>query len=275
MEWSWNDSSSVPDYAEETFASFNEGEEETCRQYENDLFESYYSGEESERPAASDLPESPCQSSSQDEEVEQDSELLDSEPVEEHLTRRWIRTLKSNRTNTGVAIEQNNGAALTRTAGESEEELGALRSFCATRINQLCHPPSAAPVKIKRNHPRRGSTLEKPLQCDLNLTVPEQLVNRLHLRNIEETMKQLAGADMHQPSRCPHCLGKRAELAKAAFLRRRKALMEEALLQEKLDEHLYTKDSLTLIGEIHKILPNLSEDPRNIWQKQKERTLKA
>ncbi|XP_062997868.1 uncharacterized protein C8orf48 homolog [Elgaria multicarinata webbii] len=277
MELSWNGSSSVPDYSEDTFASFSEGEEETCRQYENDPFESYYSGEESEWPAASDLSESTWQSSSQNDETGQEPESLDSTAVGEYLTSKWIRLLKDNGTNTELAkstVEPEN--ALTGITEVSEEELGPLQSFCAIKINQLCHLPSSAPVnRNKHKDQRHELTLEKSLTCGLNCIVPDPLVNRLCLKNIKETMKQLAETEIHQPSRCPHCMKKRAELSKAAFLRRRKTLMEQFLLQEKLEEHIYTKDSLTLIGEIHRSLPMLSEEPRNIWQKLNERALKA
>ncbi|XP_061454877.1 uncharacterized protein C8orf48 homolog isoform X7 [Rhineura floridana] len=231
MELSWICSSSVPNYSEDTFTSFSEGEEETCRQYENDPFESYYSGEESEWPAVTDLRESTWQSSSQNDE------------------------------------------GITEV---SEEELIALQSFCAIKINQLCHVSTSTPLKRnKRNYQRHRFTSEKPLTCDLNCTVPEQLMNRLHLKNIKETLKQITDAEMHQPSRCLHCTKKRAELAQDIFLRRRKTLMEEVLLQEKLEECMYTKDALTLIGEIHRSLPKLSEDPKNIWQELNESGLKA
>lgn len=57
MESSWNGRGSVPGYSDDTFASFTEAEEETCRQYENDPFDSYSS-------AVSERSESTWQSSS-------------------------------------------------------------------------------------------------------------------------------------------------------------------------------------------------------------------
>ncbi|XP_061454872.1 uncharacterized protein C8orf48 homolog isoform X3 [Rhineura floridana] len=271
MELSWICSSSVPNYSEDTFTSFSEGEEETCRQYENDPFESYYSGEESEWPAVTDLRESTWQSSSQNDE-EEEPEVLDSTAVREYLSR-WICLLKDNRASKQAKSVTEPDNRITEV---SEEELIALQSFCAIKINQLCHVSTSTPLKRnKRNYQRHRFTSEKPLTCDLNCTVPEQLMNRLHLKNIKETLKQITDAEMHQPSRCLHCTKKRAELAQDIFLRRRKTLMEEVLLQEKLEECMYTKDALTLIGEIHRSLPKLSEDPKNIWQELNESGLKA
>ncbi|XP_042336405.1 uncharacterized protein C8orf48 homolog isoform X2 [Sceloporus undulatus] len=276
MELSWNQSNSVPDYSDDTFTSFSE--EETCRDYDNDPFVSYSSGEDSKWPAESDLSESTWQSLNPNDKVEK-VEFLDLTAAEEQLTNRWISLLNTNRTTAAVArsaVKPPNGAAPTRIPEGSEEGLGALRSFCATKINRICHPPTLAPKKRNKHHDQRhGRTSEKPLMSDVNCFALDQLVNRLHLRNIKETMKQLAEMEIHQPSRCPHCTKKKAELAKSAFLRRRKALMEGALLQEKLEEQMYTRDPLTLIGEIHQTLPKLSEDPRNVWQELNKRAVQG
>ncbi|XP_034969821.2 uncharacterized protein C8orf48 homolog [Zootoca vivipara] len=269
-------SSSTPDYSEDTFTSFSEGEEETYRQYENDPFESYYSGEESESRAVLDLSESIWQSSSQNDE-DQKPEVLESAAVKEYLFRKWISLLKENKENkASTRLPKPAIETINKIIEVSEEELSALQSFCAIKINQLHHVPSPMPLKrSKHNEQRHGFTSEKPLTFDLNCTVPDQLLNRLHLKNIKETLKQVADTEMHQPSQCVHCTKKRAELADDAFLRRWKILMEEVLLKEKLEEYMYTKDSLTLIGEMHRCLPKLSGDPRNIWQELNERGLKV
>nr|XP_020640090.1 uncharacterized protein C8orf48 homolog isoform X1 [Pogona vitticeps]XP_020640091.1 uncharacterized protein C8orf48 homolog isoform X1 [Pogona vitticeps]XP_020640092.1 uncharacterized protein C8orf48 homolog isoform X1 [Pogona vitticeps] len=275
MEVSYGCSSSVPEDSDDNFASFSEGKEgEPSRNYENDPFESYSSGEKSELPSASDQSESTWQSSGQNDEVGQDPEFLNPLAVGEYIPEKWISLLQNKRAGTEVARtarEPNKGISEV-----SEEERGARQSFCAIKINQLRRPPSLAPPKRnKRNDQRHGCASEGNLTCDLNCIVPDQLLNRLRLKNIKEAVKQIAETEMHHPSQCFPCMEKKAELAKSAFLRRSKTLVEEVLLQEKLEEHLYAKDSLTLIGEIHRTLPKLSEDPKNIWWKLNERGLKA
>ncbi|KFV16208.1 Uncharacterized protein C8orf48, partial [Tauraco erythrolophus] len=76
---------------------------------------------------------------------------------------------------------------------------------------------------------------------------------------------QATEAQIHEPSACPDCQKKKAELAKSAFLRRKKILMESALIQEKLEEQIYSTDVLTHIGEALRSFPKPSEDPRNLW----------
>lgn len=267
MESSGNSSSSIPGYSEDNFVSYTEDEEESCGQYE-DSFETYYS-------TVSEPSESTWQSSSQAEE-EQELEELDPPEPGRDLIRKWITFLKDNQTNTLLMERPHDDKTLTDFPEASEEAQGALRSFCAVKINQLSHlPNSIQPKKNKRNSQRQGSASKKPFPCERNCIIPDQLVNRLHLQNIQETMKQLAEAEMHQPSQCPHCQKAEAKLAEDAFLRRKKTLMENVLLEEKLEELIYTKDSLTLIGEIHKNFPKLSDDPRDIWQKLNKSGLKA
>ncbi|KAH0630918.1 hypothetical protein JD844_004276 [Phrynosoma platyrhinos] len=74
-----------------------------------------------------------------------------------------------------------------------EEELGALQSFCAIKINRLSHPPSLAP--LKRNKPsdqRHGRTSKKPLTWDLNRIVPEQLDSLTLIGEIHQTLPKLS-----------------------------------------------------------------------------------
>ncbi|KAH1165747.1 hypothetical protein KIL84_023306 [Mauremys mutica] len=284
MESGQSCSTTLSDYFEDTFESFSEEEEEACRQYESEPFESYCSTEELEWPAAvSDISESVWQSVSQDAEdfsgvfrEEQSTRFLilcNRNWVifeEKKLTGKWISCLKNKEDN----IKQ--GKSIIKTHTEitevSDEELDALQSFCAIKISQIHRQlNSKQSNSSKHKDLQHGFTSEKPVTGDLNCTIPDQLVNRIHLKNISETMKQVKETKLHQPSQCHDCKKKWTELAKITFLRQKKTLVENALFQDKLEEQIYVKDSLTLIGEIHKNLPKLSEDPRIIWQRLNEK----
>ncbi|XP_060106045.1 uncharacterized protein C8orf48 homolog [Heteronotia binoei] len=276
MEASRDCSRSIPDYSEDTFASFSEEEGGSYRQYENESFESYYSGEEPEGSTGSDQSEDTWQPSSQNNE-EQEPDFLDPNVSEKGPIRKWINHLKDVRPSTQLAgCTSKPGNALIKTTEVPEEELKAVQSFCAVKINRLSHLPSSElPKRHKQNHWKPGFTSEKLLRHEVNWIVPNRLVNRLQLKNFQGAMKQLAETEMHQPLHCPECEKKRAELARETFLRQKRTLMEGVLLQAKLEEHIYTKDALVLIGEIHQSLPKLSEDPGNVWQKLNERPLQV
>ncbi|XP_030305219.1 uncharacterized protein C8orf48 homolog isoform X2 [Calypte anna] len=153
----------------------------------------------------------------------------------------------------------------------SGRELDALQSFCTVKIRKM--QQQLIPEQGNGGQPRKlqdGAMAQKPQPSDLNCTVPEQLMNRLHLINIRETLKQVAEAQIHDSSVCPDCQEKKAELAKISFLRRKQFLLKSALTQQKLEEQMYSRDVLTLLGEALRSLPKPSEDPRSLWQRLKE-----
>ncbi|KAM6057361.1 uncharacterized protein C8orf48 homolog [Theristicus caerulescens] len=154
--------------------------------------------------------------------------------------------------------------------GLLDGELDALRSFCTIKISKM--RPQLVSKQANGGKSRKlqyGFTAKKPETSDLSCIVPDRLINRIRLKNIRETVKQVTEAPIHESSVCPDCQKKKAELAKITFLRRKKMLMESALIQEKLEEQIYSGDVLTLIGEALRSFPKPSEDPRNLWQRLK------
>uniref|UniRef100_A0A8B9M3C1 Uncharacterized protein n=1 Tax=Accipiter nisus TaxID=211598 RepID=A0A8B9M3C1_9AVES len=265
MELSQNYSSSGLDYSEDTFEPFSE-EEEACWQQESEPSESYCSTENLEGSAVSDMLESMSQLAGQNHADEQ-SEVVDSPAIE-----RDVMGKGSDLKNKEASIKQDK--SVIKTHAEITElldgELDALQSFCTVKISQmrqqLISKQANGGKSAKLQH---GFTAKKLETSDLNCIIPDRLMNRIRLKNIRETVKQVTEAQIHQSSACPDCWKKEAELAKITFLRRKKILMESALIQEKLEEQIYSRDVLTLIGEALRSFPKPSEDPKNLWQKLK------
>ncbi|XP_062440672.1 uncharacterized protein C8orf48 homolog isoform X3 [Rhea pennata] len=261
-------SGSVLGYSEATFETFSQ-EEKGCSQYESEPSESYCSTEDLEKSAVSDLLESISRLAGQNHAVEQ-SEIAESAAVERGFLEKWIDILK----NKEAYIKQDKSVLRTQTevTEEADGEVDALCSFCTIKISKMHH--QLISKQSNGGKPRKlqhGFTPKKSETSDLNCTVPLQLMNRIYLKNIRETVKQVTEAVVHQSSLCPDCKKKKAELAKITFLRQKKTLVERALLQEKLEEQIYSRDVLTLIGETLRSFPKLSEDPRNLWQRLKEK----
>ncbi|XP_009683707.2 uncharacterized protein C8orf48 homolog isoform X4 [Struthio camelus] len=261
-------SSSVLDYSEETFEPFSE-EEEACLQYESEPTESYCSTEDLERSAVSDVLERISQLAGQHH-AEEQSEIAESATIERDFLGKWIDLLK----NKEAGIKQDK--SVIKTQAEVTEvpdgDLDALCSFCTVRISKMHH--QLITKQSNGDKPRKlqhGFTPKKSETSDLNCTVPLQLMNRIHLENIRVTVQQVTEAVVHKSSLCPDCTKKKAELARITFLRQKKTLVERALLLEKLEEQIYSKNVLTLIGEMLRSFPKLSEDPRNLWQRLKEK----
>ncbi|KAM8799989.1 LOW QUALITY PROTEIN: uncharacterized protein C8orf48 homolog [Eudromia elegans] len=264
-------SSSILDYSEDTFEPFSE-EEESCSQYESETFESYSSTEDLESSAVSDVLERLSQLADQNHEDEP-SEIAESETIERDFLGKSIDLIR----NKEVGIKQNKSvfkpqAEITQVP---DGGLDALCSFCTIKISKMHHQliskqsNDGKPRKLQdESTPKK---LEKPDTSDANCIVPLQLMNRIHLKNIRETTKQVTEAVVHKSSLCPDCMKKKAELARITFLRQKKTLVERALLQEKMEEQIYSRDVLTLIGETLRSLPKLSEDPSNVWKRLKEK----
>ncbi|XP_072190161.1 uncharacterized protein C8orf48 homolog isoform X2 [Excalfactoria chinensis] len=258
--------SSVLDYSEDTWDSSSE-EEVTCCRRESKSSELRCSTEDTERCAVLDPWESTLWLAGQSH-AEEQSEVVDSAAAERDFVGKYIGVLKNKEA--GIKQERfilKTHAEITELSGE---ELDALQSFCITkirRVQQELISKQASGGKSKKQ--QRGFTSRASEASDLNCIVPNWLMNRIRLKNFQETFKQVTEAQVHRSSLCPDCKKKKAELAKVAFLRQKKILMERALLQEKLEEQIYSRDVLTLIGETLRGFPKLSEDPRNLWQKLK------
>ncbi|KAK2509527.1 hypothetical protein MC885_021115 [Smutsia gigantea] len=198
------------------------------------------------------------------------SELSDFKNNETELSRRWINYLKGKETNSGQ--HRLDTAVHTESTRVSEEELNALRSFCSTKIKLLRHRANSKEKKSNRHQMLQPRWDAEASKADaLNYSVPDELFNRIYFKNMRTT-KLAATVKQHISSRCPSCNRKRAELAQSAFLTQKKTLLETFLLQKKIDEHLHTKDFLTFIGEAYQGLPRLSDDPRIIWERMKEKS---
>ncbi|XP_058381381.1 uncharacterized protein C8orf48 homolog [Diceros bicornis minor] len=199
------------------------------------------------------------------------SELSDYKSYEKKFSRKWINYLKGKETNSEqYQLDTKLQTEITRA---SDEELNALQSFCTIKINLIHHRANSKERKSSRHKKLQFRLDAEASERDtLNCTVPDELLNRIYFKNMRTTPKQVATAKQHISSRCPNCNRKRAELAQSAFLKQKKTFLESFLLQEKIDEHLHTKDFLTLIGEIHQGLPRLSDDPRIIWKRLNEKS---
>ncbi|XP_006893633.1 PREDICTED: uncharacterized protein C8orf48 homolog [Elephantulus edwardii] len=198
------------------------------------------------------------------------SELSDSENNEKKLTRKWISHLRGNESNHRNYQPDKHQKEITHI---TEKELHALQSFCTIKIN-LIHRR----LNYKEAKSSRGKKIQLKLDAEdpeldaHQCTVPDELLNRIYFKNVKATLEWMSTAEQHISSQCHSCNRKRAELAQSAFLKQKKTLLQSFLLQQKIDEHLHTKDFLTYIGEAHKDLPRLSDDPRLIWKRLTGRT---
>ncbi|ERE89067.1 uncharacterized protein C8orf48 homolog isoform X2 [Cricetulus griseus] len=239
--------------------------DEILRSCTDEVLSSGSIGSSREQQSCFHTSESPLESekaSTSSEEREEQPELS----VLQKLSEKWINHIKIKEINS--KRYQLDSRLPTETPGGSAEELNALQSFCTNKVN-LIHQREDSGAKKSSRHKRlqlRGIA-ETSQEDAFSCTVPDALLNRVYLKNTRATLAHIGAIKQHVSSQCPSCNSKRAELAQSDFLKRRKTLLDSLLLQEKIDEHLHTTDLLTRVGEAHRGLPRLSDDPRIIWER--------
>eukprot|EP00079_Xenopus_tropicalis_P028241 XP_012823086.1 PREDICTED: uncharacterized protein C8orf48 homolog isoform X1 [Xenopus tropicalis] len=271
------------DYSSESFESLTDSSSEKD---ESEPFKSYSSEQGSNSATVSSEHGSGDVSASSENGSDHISGSEDSEvgyPANTHcqdLIKKWIENLQFKHACASAARtnvkKSRNATALPGQESPEEETFGqetaeeiaeketeSLHTYCLMKIKHICQSQNAH----KKQDPCPTNNSKSFMTEDLEDVVPQQLLNRLHLENMKETFKQVAKTGMHQPSTCLHCTTKRAELAKCEFVRRRRTKLEVSLLQSKMEEHLYSKDLLTCIGEIHQSLPRLTDGSSTIWQR--------
>ncbi|XP_063272779.1 uncharacterized protein C8orf48 homolog isoform X2 [Prinia subflava] len=265
LGWSQSHSSSALDYSGGTFESFSEEEE-------SEAPGSWCSTEDLEGTAVSEALESSLSLAGQSP-AEEESEAVDP-AVERAAIGKWIDAMGKwiGLKNKDTGISPDKPVIRTPAApdalwpagvpGWSRGELGALGAFCSRRISGM--------RRARKDRALHWAVPARQTGTGDPRAVPAQLMNRILLENTREAVKQVTEAEIHEASTCPDCQQKKAELAKVAFLRQKKTLLESALIQEKLEEQFYSRDMLTLLGEALRSFPKPSEDPRDLWQRLKE-----
>ncbi|KAM4886278.1 uncharacterized protein C8orf48 homolog [Sylvia borin] len=252
LELSHSHSSSALDYSGDTFESFSEEEEE-----ESEAPGSWCSTEDLE--ISSSLAGQSA--------AEEESAAVDP-AVGRAAIGKWIDAMREwidvKNKDTGIRPDKSVTRAPAGAAQLPPGEVEALRCFCSRRISGMQQEQAEKCRKLQWGAPAR------PTEPGDSCAVPAQLMNRILLENTREAVKQVTEAEIHEASTCPDCQQKRAELAKVAFLRQKKTLLEGALIQRRLEEQLYSRDMLTLLGEALRSFPKPSEDPRELWQRLKE-----
>ncbi|XP_072914153.1 uncharacterized protein C8orf48-like [Hemitrygon akajei] len=189
--------------------------------------------------------------------------------AKEKFIEKLLGVLNSNRF---VSTSYHQKAKCTESCGESIQpilvESAPVQKYCSMKIDQIqqrIQQEQSEPNKYGMQH------LTKPLGRETapqqNCIVPQHLINRVRLKYITETVKQIVQTNVHQPSRCAACLKEISKLAERNFFRVKQIQLEEASLQEKIEEHIYTKDGITLIGEIHSSLPKYSDAASLVWKR--------
>lgn len=116
-------------------------------------------------------------------------------------------------------------------------------------------------------------------QCEHTLSSNEQPVDQpvvgnkrkiesLKIENLmNKTEKLIKHKDYHDPRHCSDCRSMKSNIAKNTFLKRKAEIVKRSEFEDRLQMHLYQKDSATLIAEIVNSCTKATAPANEVWQK--------
>ncbi|XP_033106650.1 uncharacterized protein LOC117108663 [Anneissia japonica] len=100
------------------------------------------------------------------------------------------------------------------------------------------------------------------------LPITERRLDEMKIENIRHRMKKKVDEVVeHDIKTCPVCVKAKEKITEKQFVCRRKTLLQNKLIEDKIQRHLVCKNSLDLIGELAASLPKPSDDPQEIWSR--------
>ncbi|XP_077984366.1 uncharacterized protein C8orf48 homolog [Glandiceps talaboti] len=139
----------------------------------------------------------------------------------------------------------------------------AARKFCKKKVEILRSPP------VKSKDPKVSKRKKRTVKhgTDKDQHIDNRLLHRLKLQNLMEKMQKAARVEIHNPHKCQICCCAREFDALGSFVKSKTVIAESKAMDQRIEKHLMTHDSVTLIGQLANTLPKPTEDPQKIWQK--------
>jgi len=137
--------------------------------------------------------------------------------------------------------------------------------FCERMIEKLKN-------KNVQNNPEVlcGSQVRKP-KTDRKAVgakcVSKTLVDRLFAENMVRDMKNINKRELHDPNLCAECRVAEGRIHKKQFLRSKINMLENPLVDRRVEEFLLKENTVTMVGEIAALLPKPMDDRHEIWQR--------
>ncbi|XP_048461171.1 uncharacterized protein C8orf48 homolog [Rhincodon typus] len=268
-------SSSMVKYTDEFFTSYTDGNE-TGQSY-SQSFESYPFDEEFETTTESEVttiksemeslsPPNIKQEMKEEFECCEDPEDL---RAKQKFIEKCLDMLNKNKFVSSPHHVKEQYMVFRKEAAQSlPVESAPLQMYCHMKIQQIHQQFQAKQSEsCKHGKPHSNKPFRRKTVPQRSCIVPQQLINRIRFKCTSEKVKQVMETSMHQPSICTACVKKLGELAEHNFLRVKSIQLEEMLIQDKIEEHIYTKDTLTQIGKIHRSLPKYSDATTLVWKR--------
>ncbi|XP_071949758.1 uncharacterized protein [Antedon mediterranea] len=134
-----------------------------------------------------------------------------------------------------------------------------VHEYCKNKIQFLKNAHTNKP-KVEVHHQSSVYTVQGILP------ITKKRLEEMKIENIRHKMKKkLDKVIEHDVNSCPACIKAQEVLAQKQFINAKKTHLQNKLIDERIQKHLETLNSVSLIGELAANLPKLSDDPKQVW----------
>ncbi|XP_073253126.1 uncharacterized protein [Porites lutea] len=105
-------------------------------------------------------------------------------------------------------------------------------------------------------------------EADKSVVGNKRKIESLKIENLmSKTEKLVKQKDFHDPQDCTDCRNMKSNIARTAFLKRKMEVVKRPEFEDRLQEHLYQKDSATLIADIVNSCTKTTVPASEVWEK--------
>ncbi|CAH1778402.1 unnamed protein product, partial [Owenia fusiformis] len=132
---------------------------------------------------------------------------------------------------------------------ENMSDIPEARDFIETKLTSLKQQGQKPLIDTKDEDLQRKDRQER--------YIPRRIVDRLAITNLLHNFSKANSTAIHQPEKCLNCRSRIENVKKKEYIKGKVAQLQSELIDKKVEHTLLTKDSLSRIGELVQMLPNL------------------
>ncbi|XP_020604138.1 uncharacterized protein LOC110043070 isoform X2 [Orbicella faveolata] len=91
-------------------------------------------------------------------------------------------------------------------------------------------------------------------------------IESLGIENLMRKTEKLKEQEFHNPRHCNDCRKMKSDIANHSFLKRKLDIVKRGEFEERLQKHMYQKDSATLLAEIVNSCTKATVPPSEVWE---------
>lgn len=95
----------------------------------------------------------------------------------------------------------------------------------------------------------------------------KRTIESLRIENLMRKTEKLKEQEFHDPRHCNDCRKMKSNIANHSFFKRKLDIVKRGEFEERLQIHMYQKDSATLLAEVVNSCTKATVPPSEVWEK--------